>query len=348
MNWIEIVAFVVVVGVLFPFLAYALGKMDMYFTLLKSGDIKFIMRGETLHKTICDIRGFELVNGKLEPTTEKQPHPWFGLYWIGFSPFASIHRFPISKERENPSGKTPEEWIERDPEEKRVSSLRFTFPRPYVLMNVELSDRIAVNVLVVAKFEVVNPYIPVFLFKGKFFENAGAILRASVIDILKRYDLDKFIVAEKGEVAGILAEMKIPDGPFNTELIRQVGLRLVGISIPQYDPSDKDVIAAMNAQTIAKEKAKALVAEATGHANQLKIRVNADALAAERMAKARGKRIHETVKAMASTLGSPDVVARGVADVLEMEAATSADSKLTTLVKGGGATPVVPVGGGKS
>src|SRR3989338_3285375 len=130
--------------------------------------------------------------------------------------------------------------------------------------------------------------------------------------------MDEFIKTEKCEVGGILFPMKIADGPLNMELIRQVGLRLVGISIPQYDPSDKEVRAALNAEAIAQARAKAFVAEAIGHRDQLAIRVEANALAQERLAVARGVQIKETVAAMASTLGSPDVVARGVTDVLEM------------------------------
>ena len=331
-NWLEVVGYVVIIFALFPFVAHALAKVGWFFTLLESGDIEFVMYGETLHKIIYDVRGFELVDNELIPTATQQKRPWLGLYWVGIPPFASIHRFPIVKERENPVGETPEQWIDRDEEEKLVSSLRFTFPRPYVLRSVELGDRTPVDVLIIAKFEVVNPYIPVFNFKGKFFENAGGMIRAAVNDILKRFSLDEFIAAEKGEVGGILSGMKDPSGVFNQELIRQVGLRLVGISIPKYDPSDRAVREAMNAQVIAQEEAKAVG-----------VRAEANASAQERLAVARGAQIRETVKALTTSGGNPDVIARGAADVLEMEAAAGESSKITMVVKGG--TPlVIPVG----
>jgi len=336
MSYVEIAVFAVVVLVLSPFVAYALATFGIFFTRLESGNIKFIVIGDSLRKMIYNTPGFELVDGKFQTTTEKQTRPFLGLYWVGWPPFSRVHKFKITKETENPDGKTPEEWIMGGKEEIEVDTLRFTFPRPYVLKTVELKDRVEINVLAVAKFEVVSPYIPVFNFKGKFFENAGADIRATISDILKGYTLDEFIIAPKGEIDGILSPMKDPTGAFNQKLIEQVGIRLVGITIPQYDPGDQELRNAMNARTIAEEQGQATLAKA-----------RYDSEAQERLAKARGVRILETVAAMASTLGSPDVVARGVADVLEMEAATGENSQLTTLVKGN-AQPVVPVGeGGK-
>ncbi len=342
--WIELVLCVVVTLAIAPFVAYRLAEAGYFFTRLESGDIGFVMRGNTLHRIIHDIRGYELVNGRFVPTTTQQKRPWLGLYWIGVPPFFHLHTFKIVKEVENLSGKTPDEWI-KDKGEEMVRSLRFIFPRPFVQRTVELGDRIPVDLLLLTKFQVVDPYTPVFLFKGKFFELAGAIVIAAVTDVLKNLSLDEFVHAEKGEVGGILKGLKDPAGLLNKELEKQTGLRLVGISIPQYDPSDKAVREAMNAERIAQEQAKAKVAEAEGHAAQLKIRVEADASAQERLARARGTRIRETVATLASSLANPDVVARGAADVLEMEAATSPDSKLTTLVKGN-TPPVVPIGGG--
>jgi hypothetical protein len=52
------------------------------------------------------------------------------------------------------------------------------------------------------------------------------------------------------------------------------------------------------------------------------------------------------VEALALSGATADVASRGAADVLEMEAATGTDSKLTTLVKDRSAI-TVPVGGGR-
>jgi hypothetical protein len=325
-----VVTFITTITMVFTFMF-----KSGFYTKLGSGDIKFITHNGSLHRIIHNVKGMKLDQGILVDGEEKKSkfNKWFGLWWVGIPIYAKVHTFPIVKERENPDGTTPEEWIERDKEEAIISSLRFTFPRPYVLQKVELGDRIPIDLLVVAKFQVVDPYIPVFLFKGKFFENAGADLRGAVIDILKKFTLDEFVKKPKGEVNGILAGMKDPSSKFNIALIKQVGLRLVGISIPQYDPSDNDVRAAMNAEAVEKEKAKALA-----------VSTEAKARATERMAAARKAQVAATVAGLATSSGNPDVIARGAADILEMEAATSETSKITTFVKGGAST-VIPVGG---
>jgi hypothetical protein len=346
MNWIWVTSLVItaIIIALIPFAVSALETIGIFFTCVESGNIKFITRGNSLAKIVHDVKGMKLENGLLIPGTERK---WFwntrfGLWWVGFPPFSRVHTFPITKERENPEGKTSEDWIDRDDDEAVISSLRFTFPRPYVLKDVELADRIPIDLLVIAKFEVVNPYIPVFNFKGKFFENAGADLRGAVIDIVKGLTLDAFIDAPKGETGGILETMKNPTGSFNLELIKQVGLKLVGISIPQYDSSDKKVRAAMNAQTVAEEEAKGKIAEANGYATQLAIRAEADGKAKERLAAAEGVRVKEIMNQLKISNASPDALVQTMGTILEAEALTGETSKLTTLVKGN-APVVVPI-----
>ncbi len=338
--------------VLVPFVAYELAKNDKFFTRLQSGDIKFVMRGDTLHKIIHDARGKTLIT-RTDGIEELQDGPdgrnffnrRFGLYWIGFPPFASVHTFRIKKETENPSGENPDEWITPGPDDA-VKSLRFTFPRPYVLKEVEMKDRLTVDLLVLATFEVVVPYMLVFLFKGRFFEKASPILRAQVADKLNDMTLDDFIPAPKGEMDGILKDMK--NSPeFNAELYRQVGLKLTGISITQWDPSDAEIRAAIQAEELAKKQGEAKKAQAKANAEVTKTNAEAQAEAEERLAKARGARIRETVEAMSSKDGDPNVVAQQVGKILQAEALTGENSKFTTWVDGGGAQPFVNVGGDK-
>jgi len=321
--------------VLLPFTANALSKFEWFYTTLESGSIKFIMRGETLWRTIYDLPGGKDIKCVNKGTGFKKSrfNKRFGLYWIGIPPFGRIHRFPIVKERENPEGKNAGSWVQRDPEETIVDSLRYVFPRPFVLSAVELADRTPIDLLVIAKFEVVDPYLPVFIFKGKFSENASGIIRSAVIDILGKKTLDDFIAAEKDEINGILQHMKDletdPDpkkGKFNRELIKQVGLRLVGISIPQYDPHDDSgkLREAMNAQIIAQEEAKAVKAKAQGYKEGKALEAEADANYETKLAEARGARVRATREA----LSGDEATAR----VLQAEALPN----LRTLVEGGG------------
>lgn len=350
-----------------PFTFYLLAEKNLFFTKLETGDIKFVVRGDSLVKIIHDVGGKKLetdefgdqqfVDG-IERKTFLNTR--FGLWWVGIPPFARVHTFMIKKERENPGATDSEHWINADTKLAEVSSLRFTFPRPYKLDKVELADRLAVNLLAVAKFEVVRPHIPVFLFKGAFFVNAGSILRAHIADLINNRNLNEFILAPKGEVGGILESMKKSEnetaddpnnpghklGDFNRELIRQVGLRLVGISITQYDPSDADIRAAMQAEELAIKQGLGRIAKAKADATVTTTDAEAKATAEERLARARGARVRETVAALASTLGSPDVVAVQAGKVLHGEALK--DTKITSWVEGGAnVQPILNIGGDK-
>jgi len=348
-------------------------ERDIFFTKVETGDIKFIVRGDSLFKIIHDVPGKRLVldpvdnNMMFVDGVEKKSYlnSEYGMWWIGFPPFSKIHSFWIKPERENPSGKESEDWIQSDPK-RQVWSLRFAFPRPFSIQKVELKDRLSVDVLAVAKFEVVKPQIPVFQFKGSFFENAGLILQAQVNDILNNMTLSEFIPAPKGEVDGILKSMKEPPestgiapkknkkekehdlGAFNRELIHQVGLKLVGISIPKYDPSDKDTLEAMQAKELATKKGEGRIAEADANAKVTIANANAKATAEERLAQARGARIRETIAALASSGGDNNIVTQQGGKILQAEALTGENSKINTWVDGSaGAQPVLSVGGDK-
>lgn len=319
-----------------------------FFTTLESGDIKFIMRSKKLHRIIHDVRGMKLVNGKFVPGEENKSflNNRFGLYWIGWPPFSAVHHFMIPKETENADGKSAEQWI-IDDGETEVNSLRYTFPRPYILRATELGDNIPADVLISVKLEVVDPYVPVFQYKGRFFRNAGSIIRAEAITLLAHFNYDEFVVASKGEADGILAPLKDPDGELNKKLIEQVGVRLVGISIPQYDPSDDNMRKATVAKAVARELGDAKITEATKNGEATVISADANARAQERLAAARGVRIKETTAALAFTNASGAEVVKAVSDILRAEALAGPDSKITTLVDGTNAPAVVPVGGEK-
>ena len=343
----EVLIYVITLLILFPFTAFALAKLDLFWTLVESGNIKYIYHGDTLWKVIADvdgkkIQGYELVDLNLGEEVKK---PWFGMYWIGFPPFVSIKKFTIKlrKEYEETAGKRPEEWI-RDLGQREVNSLRYAFPRPFLLQKVELSeDRQIVDLLVVCKFLVVNAYLPVAELKGDFFELTGSILKGAITDIIKEQkNIQTFLTVPKGE-GGILEPLTDKDSLLNKALRKRTGLRLVGITIPEWDPSDPATREAMSKQFIAEKVGEASVTAANKYKEQLGITNEADALAIERTARARSVHVRAVREALEAIGANPDESVRAAAKVLQAESLTG----LTTFVEGG-APVVVPVGGNKS
>ena len=306
----------------FPFFAFALGKMSLFFTTCPSGNVKFIVRGETVVAIIHT--GTE----KFQPEEILNRTPlMFGLFWVGIPGINQVHEFLIDKSAENPQGTEPSDWLINRGEVK-VDSLRIYMQRSFVFRNIELKDRTPVNVLVTTKLMVVNWFTAVFELKGKFFENAGSVLEAAVADILKDFTLEEFIAAPKGEVGGILEELKDDTGVFALEFIKQVGLEIQGIAMPRQDPGDQKLRDAMNALIIAQKEGQAKVANATASAEAKKLEAEGDKAG---------------FQALVDALGGD---AQKAAAVLRAQAI--AKSSITTFVDGGGASTVLPIGGEKN
>lgn len=330
------------------FVAYSFATRDLFFTKINSGDIKFAIKGDSLTKIIHDVKGKKLnESGEFIEGNEFKSFlaSILGIWWIGIPPFISIHKFRIKKEKENIGGNEPDSWITKG-EEVIVSSLRYAFPRPFVFKAVELKDRTTVDLLVVCKFEVVNPYKLIFIFKGDFFDNTGSMLSARINDEVRNFeDIKDFINAEKSEEKGFLFPLKQANSNFNSQLTELIGLRLVGINVSKYDPSDKAVLAATNKEAIAKLEAKAIIATANGYKEKINIETQADANRITELGKAQGKKVNELVANLAGSLGDRNVIATSVATILKAEEISK--SKLTTWVENGSTQTVVPVGGSK-
>ena len=356
---VEFVVAIIGITALFPFFANALAQIGVLFTKLETGNIVYIYYGETLHRVIADVHGKKLSGWKLVSGTQHKN--WlnrFGLYWIGFPPFARVQKFNISKKKETEElmNKPATEWIE-DSGKAEVSSLRAFFPRPFLMSKVELNDRQTVTLLLVCMFEVADVYIPVPRLKGDFFGNTFSTLSSSVIDILRNINsMDDFVAAPKGEKGGILESLTEENGDFNKYLEGQVGLHLVGIAISAWEPSDPAVRKAMNDKFIAEREKERTIIEAEAYQIQVETRTKADterieslgkakAQAVEFMASAQRNIVRATVESLVLPQSNPDIVTRSAAEVLAVQAASGPDSKLTTYVGGGNDHPVV-VGGG--
>ncbi len=338
----EILIYVLLIIGLVALLIRELAKMDVCFTFRETNGFKFVDSGEgNYHKTISPNKGSSLVERML------------GVVYYGLWPFRSIHKFEIEKQWENLAGTGPENWIKVGKKEF-MTSLREFFPRPFIFTDIELSDRLTVSIKLVVKFQAVDPVTPVYIFRGDFFTQAGSILQGEVIDALRIRSIDDFIKAPKGEVAGILSDFKNPIGLLNQEMLNQVGLRIVGVSINDYKPGDEDIVKAIrktaiaeqegNANIMVAEKAKlSALIDANKQAEVLLTITTAEVSSQNQLSEARANRVRATVASLAVPGSDPTLVAQSAANVLEMEAATVKDSKITTLFQRGSTQPSAAV-----
>ncbi len=374
LNILEIALYCVILAGLIlstPFLVRRLASADIFFTFPTTNQIKYVERGGkkddkgnwsggVLDHYLPEVPGFRLEGENLQnqhfvedPSVQGAElgfvnslfHRWFGVYWYGLYPFFHIRTFQIKKEYENLQGTDRDNWI-RHGDIVTVDALRFAFPRPYVFTEIELKDRSSVDIKIVLEFEVVRPYTPVYVYHGDFFTQAGSLLQGAVIDLLKDHELQEFLELRKGEENGILADLKKIDGAFNAKLIELVGLRILSLSINDWRASDEDILKAMRKKLIAQKDQEADVVRAETYERTVEIQTRADVARLKALAGGRGEYILQTKAALALPDADPTAVAQAAAAILEMEAATSETSKLTTLVKDS-SKAVIPVGGNK-
>lgn len=365
---LNFVLFVLSMVVLVPFVVRRMASNDICFSFPASNHIKYVERGGSkgadgvwqdgvFDHPIPEIPGKKIDGDSIVDGEQKKSllHELFGIYFYGLYPFKHVKNFRIKKVRENIQGTGPRDWV-TESQSEILTGLRFRFPRPFVFTDVELKDKFTIHLKVVAMFEVVNPYTPMYIHGSDFFTPLASLIQGQVIDLVKQHSINDFVEKSKGEIEGILQELKQDNNEFNKRLIELVGLKIVSISINDYEPPAK-IAEAIQQQALAEEQGKASVTKAERDretelinadrdAKARLVRADAEAKAQDKLTEARGRRIRETVASMASSLGDPNTVAVGAASVLEMEAATGETSKLTTLVKDRSSV-VVPVGGDK-
>lgn len=377
-------AFVIVVGI--PVLIRYLASEDICFVIPETNIVKYAEHGGELHHFIYSVPGFilEHIVGKVWRFREAigdevRPVPWYnvillatlGVEWYGFTPYGySIRQFKIKKIYDNVQGTGPADWINYG-ELADADGIRFSFPRPYIFTDVELADQTTINLKIVLKLQLVNPYLPGYEFGNDFFTQIGGLLQSFVLDKFiddGNMTITRFNQKEKkSEIGGMLTPFKEPvkdaagnivsESPLNQALIEQVGFKVVGISIGDWAPTNLAIRDAVQQQAIeeatgnaritkAEKDAKTTVIAATAYKDKLALETEADANRKKKLGVSEGAYIRSIKTAINVPGADPTAVATSVGNIIEMQEASSETSKITTLVKDPNRI-FVPVGGDK-
>ena len=345
MTFLIILPFVLIV--LF-YLLYNLAKSGILFMFPQEGTITAIVKGDSYKRFIVNIKGHHLddESGKIVKSdpSHQPPKRWLGLEWVGIPPFYRVHTIKIDALRlvkgKGDNENTPiSEFVEH--EEKKIHNLRWKFPRPIVVTNVELKDRFKINVLVIITFEVVDPYIPIFVLGGDFLDLIDSAIESAVIDFCKETTYEEFVKLSKGkadEVEGkrttsaftkrlllINKEGTIGDDTVADGIEEGVGIVASDAYIHRYDLSKESAEAdkAVQAKEIARLNAQAKVKTAKG-----------DRKAKEQVGKGEANRAIEFMAAFISKGVHPNVAADAYREFLRTENLGKI-SNLSTLVEGG-------------
>ncbi len=262
-------------------------------------------------------------NAPLEHNTWKAPN-WFArLTWdylraypVGIPILYQVHSFPILKKRlrsealADQARPFQERWIEIEEKATMVFSLRWRFSRPVSAVAVELpKDSAKVTFVGEGLFEVINPSIPVFQLGGNFMNLVETIVGQGIVSACKmKYENKESKEAKKKDrmeqlsyrllsgldigrqslfVENIIKAVNDGEGE-NPGLIKQCGIKLVGLYIPDWeeDPGTAELVKAQQAFETAVAQGKGKVKDAQINA-QVKV-LGAQAEKAEKVLKGRG------------------------------------------------------------
>jgi len=342
-------------------------------TFVPEGSIMFVVQGKSLLRVVPNIKGkwYDKSSGTLKSIKKddkKQDHRGFlarhfGIFWVSFLyPLRKAHSFPIDASRlKEVRGGDITEWVEKRQKEN-VTELLWKFPQPFLVKDVELKDGIRINILVYCILEVEKPTIPVFIFRGKFFEQIEAAVSGATAEYANTLPYtvtnpkdknDKgFVQVNKGQgnrnftpkylLALNEKEVKDDDGKRvgeRTTLVEQFGIRLSDGWVMEFELSatDGETLKATKAKELEKLRAEGAVEKAKGVAEAIRLRAQAE--------RVRGRQF---VRGMSSTGVSPDVAAQVLNSQVRGELLAGPDSKITTLVEGGGSAIVAIPSGSKS
>jgi regulator of protease activity HflC (stomatin/prohibitin superfamily) len=288
---------------LLPTILFLVAKNRMHAFFPREGTIASIVKGETFKTFVPRIEGKTVRKKPFETAPGEEEERWTiddgeskpglleklaGVYWISITyPFTHLHSMTIDARRLSEGAKKDapiSSLVEHEP--KVIHELRWKFPRPVLVMGVELKDNLRIDILTFITFEVVHPYLPIFVFGGDFFELLDSAVESAIIDFCKGVTYKEFLRTSKGKggdrgstsisefterILRINDEGDIdgvPDG-----IIAGVGIRACDAYVYRFDLSeeDKKTQEAVQAEEIARLNAEATrrTAEGTKDANRL-------------------------------------------------------------------------------
>jgi len=353
---VEIIAGIFAVAAIFALLGatlYLIAKNGWQATFIPEGNMALLVKGDSWDRTIPNIaertldkKGRKIIKGK------PQKKPWekiWGFYWVSFFyPLKRVFKFTISRDRlkdasEMKDGHGIRDWIEHKSDQE-VSSLQYRFQRPFLIEGVELGgDRTRVDQIVMTTFEVVDPYIPIFFYKGKFFSLLEATVRSAVLDFCADEHMTYEVFVRTPKSSGTEFSDRITDINEKTDLapegiVKAFGIKVVEAWVHDFDlvKDDQDFRDAARIRELERMQAQGAVEKAKGEAE-----------AKERVAKAEALRYGLLVKELIERDVDPNVAASVLGQQVRTE--NIGRSKIVTYVEGGASImPTIPVTGDKS
>lgn len=346
---------------LFVLLAVGIYKMaenDFCFTRNMSGRIKVIVAGEQVVKFVGWIPGYHVFshNGEivslenpddnLKVMVENDTNPVdilfnkLGITFVGIWPFYKVYQYTFKWT----------EWIKKDgaveniavTRDDKTDHLRFRFPYLIKISEVETKGKVPVTIMVLVTPRIVNASRALFESGGEWLTNLSAAVQSATRDWVGMHELEEITQAQNETNSGYvkyILDLNIPSQN-NQGLEKLFGIQIDVINFLSYElagGAQERLEKATTEQYVAAQEAVAAEEKAKGQAKSITIVAEAEAKAMTIKGSAKAKAVLDLLNAISShPEGAQIEMMRGVAEAIQ-------NSKLTTLVVGEGATPLLQI-----
>jgi len=284
----------VIVGFLLIYFWWA--PNNLFFTFVKEGTAKIIVRGDGFKKTLIQWKGHTIVD------TPDDPHfgdiidggkefRFGGLRFYGFWPIDDVYVYTFSWTNITLSGEIqihPKEWMD------------------YVLLKddvyfaeieaAEDKNSLPLNIGLILRIRVVNPYKAIFKIQN-WLEMVINLIRVDVRDVIGSDVYENWIQKEKdlGDyIFHRIEGMVLTDGKWEKrgknkieEFELSYGVKIVSLGVKNIDPTPIESLSGIRAVTIkkylAEQEKKRIKIEASAEAEKVKILAEAEKMRLEKV-----------------------------------------------------------------
>lgn len=275
---------------------YLCAKLDILWVMPKEGEAIAIMRNESFYKMILRYTGhhfrghlkdendnvdnLEIYNIEVSPNTtafsSANSHflsiifPVRGISWVGIPPFYKIYKYTF--------GWTDDRFVER-----KLEDLKWILVQKYVygivLDKIELEGGIPYTIRLLVTIQVTNPAKALFRIK-RWLDTSIERISGWARDEFSGLTLEDFVVptSDKPKVPNDIRTVEKLDEALKrifqfaeNNLTPQIGVSVSMIQIANIDPSDEKLREVTIKKEVAKQTALAVIEEAKGEAEAIRI-----------------------------------------------------------------------------
>lgn len=325
-----------------------MSSRDFLLTKVPEGEIKVIMRGDSISRYISNIRGYSVLEtGEVVPANDRNrvrrsPHNailfrLFGVEFIGIPPLWSVLRYNFQWNKYSKPDSGSAYIVESRAEE--VSSLFMRSNYAIIVDGAETEGKIPLRILLLITTQVTNAHTALFLNKRPdWLAKVTASVKSATRDYTGSVDLNDITRAQNEghtipagtdpvvtKFGSCIMNLNRSSAGSNSSLSVLAGVEIIAVNFISYDV-DGPIAEELNKVTVlevtAKEKAKATIIDAEAKAQAIKKVADADK-----------ERLEKTYGVISSM---PHGHAIRMAEAIE-------NTKVTTLVLGNAVQPTLPL-----